>query len=75
MLYEAITLDAVATGKGITQTASLMLNAIPDDPDRDSDVSALIWEIRRERRMEFVYEHTRLLDIKRWNKIDYMKVV
>ena len=66
-------LDAVATGKGITKTASLMINAIPDDPDRDTDVPALIWEIRRERRMEFVYEHSRLLDIKRWNKINYMK--
>ncbi|MFV0267896.1 MAG: RagB/SusD family nutrient uptake outer membrane protein, partial [Draconibacterium sp.] len=66
-------LDAVATEKGITSTAPLMLNAIPDDPERDTDVPALIWEIRRERRMEFVYEHSRLLDIKRWNKIEYMK--
>ena len=43
-----------------------------DDPDRDPDVPALLWEIRRERRMEFVYEHTRLKDIKRWKKIEYM---
>lgn len=66
-------LDAIATDKGITQTAPLSISAIPEDPDRDSDVPALIWEIRRERRMEFVFEHTRLLDIKRWNKIDYMR--
>ena len=65
-------LDAVATTKGIKKTAPLALSALPSDPDRDADVSALIWEIRRERRMEFVYEHTRLLDIKRWKKIDYM---
>ena len=37
------------------------------DPDRDKgnlvagdyEVDPLIWEIRRERRMEFVYEHSR----------------
>jgi len=66
-------LDATAIVKGIKKTAALTLAALPDDPDRDADVPALIWEIRRERRMEFVFEHTRLLDIKRWKKIDYMK--
>lgn len=65
-------LDAVANGKGIKKTASLILAALPDDPDRDEDVPALIWEIRRERRMELVYEHSRLLDLKRWKKIEYM---
>lgn len=65
-------LDAAATDKGIVKTAPLLIGAIPDDPDRDGDVPALIWEIRRERRMEFVFEHTRLMDIKRWKKIDYM---
>lgn len=65
-------LDAIAINKGIKQTAPMMINAIPDDPDRDADVSALLWEIRRERRMEFVFEHTRLLDLKRWKKLDYM---
>ena len=65
-------LDVTATDRGIQKTAKLFLSALPTDPARDSDVSALIWEIRRERRMEFVYEHTRLLDIKRWKKIDYM---
>ena len=65
-------LDAVATSKGIHQTAALTLASLPDDPDRDADVPALLWEIRRERRMEFVFEHSRLLDIKRWKKIEYM---
>ncbi len=66
-------LDATATAKGIKKTAPLLLASLPDDPDRDTDVPALIWEIRRERRMEFVFENSRLLDIKRWKKIDYMK--
>jgi hypothetical protein len=65
-------LDAVASGKGVKKTAALTLAALPDDPDREADVPALIWEIRRERRMEFVFEHTRLMDIKRWKKISYM---
>src|SRR5690606_36964138 len=54
------------------QTAPLQIAAIANDPSRDADVSPLTWEIRRERRMEFVYEGLRLLDIKRWKKLDYM---
>ncbi len=65
-------LDATAIGKGIKKTAALSLTSLPDDPDRDSDVPALIWEIRRERRMELVFEYSRLLDLKRWKKITYM---
>jgi hypothetical protein len=65
-------LGTVATAKGVKQTAPLLLTALPDDPERDKDVSPLLWEIRRERRMEFVFEHSRLLDIKRWKKISYM---
>jgi hypothetical protein len=65
-------LDADAVAKGVVKTAPLLLAALPDDPDRDPTVAPLLWEIRRERRMEFVYEHTRLLDLKRWKKIEYM---
>ena len=65
-------LDAVASEKGVVKTAPMQIAAIPDDPDRDPSVSPLLWEIRRERRMEFVFEHTRLLDLKRWRKIEYM---
>lgn len=65
-------LDAVAAAKGVKQTAPLQIGAIANDPSRDADVSPLTWEIRRERRMEFVYEGLRLLDIKRWKKLDYM---
>lgn len=65
-------LDAAAIAKGVVKTAALQLAALPVDPARDADVPELIWEIRRERRMEFVFEHTRLLDIKRWKKLNYM---
>jgi len=65
-------LDQAAIAKGVVKTAPLMLSAIPLDPDRDPAISPLLWEIRRERRMEFVFEHTRLMDLKRWKNIEYM---
>ena len=65
-------LDAAAIAKGVVKTAPLLLAAIPADPTKDADVPELIWEIRRERRMEFVFEHTRLLDLKRWKKLSNM---
>jgi hypothetical protein len=65
-------LDAVAVAKGVKLTSPLLLTAIPVDPSKDADVSALLWEIRRERRVEFVFEHTRLLDLKRWKKLNNM---
>ncbi|MGN6532927.1 MAG: RagB/SusD family nutrient uptake outer membrane protein [Ginsengibacter sp.] len=65
-------LDAAAIAKGVKKTAPLQLASLPDDPARDADVSKLMWEIRRERRMEFVFEGFRLLDLKRWKKLNYM---
>ncbi len=65
-------LDADAIAKGVKKTAAMSLASLPADPTKDVDVSDLIWEVRRERRMEFVFEHSRLLDIKRWKKIQYM---
>lgn len=43
-----------------------------DDPDRDPDVPALLWEIRRERRVELAFETSRLDDLKRWKKLIYL---
>lgn len=57
--------------KGVKQTAAMDINNLPDSPDR-GDVPQLIWEIRRERRMELAFEHSRLLDLKRWRKLEYM---
>jgi hypothetical protein len=42
-----------------------------EDADRDPSVPSLIWEIRRERRLELLYEGFRLHDLKRWRKLDY----
>ncbi|WP_447641007.1 MULTISPECIES: RagB/SusD family nutrient uptake outer membrane protein [Chitinophagaceae] len=61
-----------AVAKGVIKTAAMNLAALPDDPSRDPSVSPLLWEIRRERRMEFVFEYSRYQDLKRWKKLDYM---
>lgn len=42
-----------------------------DDPARDKSVSSLIWEIRRERRSELMFEGVRLDDLRRWKKLEY----
>ncbi|ERJ57887.1 RagB/SusD family nutrient uptake outer membrane protein [Sphingobacterium paucimobilis] len=42
-----------------------------NDPDRDATVPALIWEIRRERRTEMMFEGLRLNDLRRWAKLEY----
>lgn len=65
-------LDDVAEAKGVKQTQPLKLATLPNDPKRDSDVSPLMWEIRRERRMEFVFEYARIQDIRRWKKLHYL---
>ena len=44
---------------------------IIDDPERDTDVTPIIWEVRRERRSEIAYEGHRFNDIRRWGKLEY----
>ncbi|MDR2406851.1 MAG: RagB/SusD family nutrient uptake outer membrane protein [Bacteroidales bacterium] len=61
-----------AIAKNIEKTAPMNLANLPDDPRRDPTVPALIWEIRRERRMELFWEHARLIDLRRWKKIHYL---
>lgn len=61
-----------AIAKGVKKTAPLQLANMPNDPNRDPDVTPLIWEIRRERRMEFAFEYGRFEDLKRWKKLEYM---
>jgi len=78
-------LDATATAFGVQKTAPLtmaIVNSI-EDPVRTSTVEAnthagvvsskLIWEIRRERQMEFCMEHFRTVDIRRWGKLELMQ--
>ena len=57
---------------------------VVDDPNRDMGyaevpgdyaVPSIIWEIRRERRIELVYEGIRFDDIRRWGKLHYADMV
>ncbi|MEO6948511.1 MAG: RagB/SusD family nutrient uptake outer membrane protein [Ginsengibacter sp.] len=65
-------LAAAAVAKGVKKTAPMDLAMLPSDPARDAGVSQLLWEIRRERRMEFAFEYGRFADLKRWKKLDHM---
>ena len=72
-----------AIARGVKKTAPLQLGNLPNDPARTSALEAgthagivtspLIWEIRRERRMEFFAENFRTLDIRRWGKLELMQ--
>ncbi|WP_057940506.1 RagB/SusD family nutrient uptake outer membrane protein [Algoriphagus resistens] len=42
-----------------------------EDPARDPDVSSILWEIRRERRIELMMEGFRTDDLMRWEKLEY----
>ena len=52
--------------------APMLLTSIANDPKRDATVSPLIWEIRRERRVELMMDGFRLQDLYRWKKGTYM---
>ena len=42
------------------------------DPKKDADVTSLVWEIRRERRVELMMDGFRFQDLMRWKKGNYM---
>ena len=62
--------NMVVSGTNITAN-----NVIIDDPDRDPTVSPILWEIRRERMSELVFEGFRRGDLKRWKKYSYLKTI
>ncbi len=58
----------VISGSNVTANGVVI-----NDPDRDPDVDPILWEIRRERRVELVYENSlRKADLKRWGKYSYL---
>lgn len=61
-----------AIAKGVKKTAPMQLTNLNQDPNRDKSVSPLLWEIRRERRMELAFEYARIIDLRRWGKLNYM---
>ena len=52
--------------------SALKVNGVEiNDPDRDATVKPILWEIRRERRVELAYEGLRFNDLRRWGKLEY----
>lgn len=47
-------------------------NVVINDVKRDAEISPLIWEIRRERRIELMMDGFRYQDLMRWKKGDYL---
>lgn len=55
---------------------ALKVNGVEiNDPDRDATVKPILWEIRRERRVELAYEGLRFNDLRRWGKLEYADMV
>lgn len=54
--------------------APMQVSEITDafDPNRDPDVPALLWEIRRERSVELIAENFAFDDLRRWKKGNYL---
>lgn len=65
---EAKTMPGVQLNGGSLSSNGVVIN----DPARDADVDPVLWEIRRERRIELVMEGRRGEDLRRWNKFEYL---
>ncbi|EOR92793.1 Putative outer membrane protein [Arcticibacter svalbardensis MN12-7] len=57
---------------GVIGTQATANGVVYDDPSRDSSVSSILWEIRRERRVELMMEGFRNDDLRRWKKYTYL---
>ncbi|MEG1545367.1 MAG: RagB/SusD family nutrient uptake outer membrane protein [Tannerellaceae bacterium] len=79
-LYELERFDQAAADATLNKLrmraniAAMKVAEITDefDPARDQTVPALLWEIRRERRVELMGEGFRFDDLRRWKKGEYV---
>lgn len=73
-----ITINKLRTRAGVANLGyaggqNVSINGTPFvDPKKDGDVTSLIWEIRRERRVELMMDGFRFQDLMRWKKGTYM---
>lgn len=72
-------INQLRSRQGINMPALQVVGVLPaingqvyDDPARDQTVPAMIWEIRRERRVEMMMEGIRYDDLRRWSKLAYV---
>lgn len=56
----------------VSGSQALVNGVAYDDPKRDPSVSSILWEIRRERRVELMMEGFRNDDLRRWKKYEYL---
>ncbi|QNL48502.1 RagB/SusD family nutrient uptake outer membrane protein [Olivibacter sp. SDN3] len=56
----------------VSGNQAMVNGAVYDDPERDPTVPGIIWEIRRERRIELMFEGQRYNDLRRWKKLEYV---
>ena len=62
--------------KMMVSGTNVMVNGtVINDPDRDPTVNPLLWEIRRERAVEMLFEGVRKSDLARWKKFEYLKTI
>jgi hypothetical protein len=74
-----ISINVLRSRKGVNMPSLQIMSGSPavngvvyDDPNRDQDVPSMLWEIRRERRVELAFEGSRADDLKRWHKLIYL---
>ena len=65
---EAKTMPAMTYASGALSVNGTVIN----DPARDPEVDPVLWEIRRERRVELMMEGRRGEDLRRWAKYEYL---
>lgn len=56
----------------VSGNQAMVNGVVYDDPARDQTVPSIIWEIRRERRVELMFEGQRYNDLRRWKKLTYI---
>ncbi|MGV8963015.1 MAG: RagB/SusD family nutrient uptake outer membrane protein [Candidatus Saccharimonadaceae bacterium] len=62
--------------KMMVSGTDVMVNGIAiNDPARDLTVNPLLWEIRRERAVELLFEGVRKNDLSRWKKFEYLETI
>lgn len=65
---EAQAMPQIQLGNG-----NIIVNGVAiNDPARDPEVDPVLWEIRRERRIELIMEGRRGEDLRRWAKFEYL---
>ena len=65
---EAKTMPTMTYASGALSVNGTVIN----DPARDPEVDPVLWEIRRERRVELMMEGRRGEDLRRWAKYEYL---